>query len=56
VLNEYIDRVVVGVDSIGNFRELLESSDYSCKVNPILTKLASFKEDDEKIILPVNWR
>jgi aryl-alcohol dehydrogenase-like predicted oxidoreductase len=56
VLSEYIDRVVVGIDSIENFRELLGSSDHLCTVKPILTKLASFNVEDEKIILPVNWR
>jgi aryl-alcohol dehydrogenase-like predicted oxidoreductase len=56
VLNDYIDKVVVGIDSIENLRELLTSSDYLCKVDPIMAELASFKVDDEKIILPVNWR
>jgi aryl-alcohol dehydrogenase-like predicted oxidoreductase len=56
VLNEYINKVVVGIDNIENLWELLASSDYLCKVDPIMTELASFKEDDEKIILPVNWR
>ena len=56
VLNEYVDKVVVGIDSIENFRELLDSSNYLHKVNPIMTELISFREVDEKIILPVNWR
>lgn len=56
VLNEYVDKVVVGIDSIENFREILDSSNYLHKVDPIMTELASFKEADEKIILPVNWR
>lgn len=56
VLNNYIDKVVVGIDSIENLRELLTSSDYLCKVDPIMAELASFIEDDERIILPVNWR
>jgi len=56
VLNEYINKVVVGIDNIENLWELLASSDYLCKVDPIMTELASFKEDDEKIILPVIWR
>lgn len=56
VLNEYVDKVVVGIDSIENLQELLTSSDYLDKVDQIMAELTSFKEDDEKIILPVNWR
>jgi hypothetical protein len=56
VLNEYVDKVVVGIDSTENIRELLDSSNYLHKVDSIMTELTSFKEADEKIILPVNWR
>lgn len=56
MLNSYIDKIVVGIDSIENLRELLTSSDYLSRVDPIMAELSSFKEDDEKIILPFNWR
>ncbi|KKG07362.1 aldo/keto reductase [Methanosarcina sp. 2.H.A.1B.4] len=56
VLNDNVDRVVVGVDSIENLKELLTSSEHTDKIKPIMPELLSFREDDEKIILPMNWR
>jgi aryl-alcohol dehydrogenase-like predicted oxidoreductase len=56
ILNDNIDKVVVGVDSVENLRELLASTTYLCKVNQFMDQLTSLRIDDEKIILPVNWR
>ncbi|WP_235282970.1 aldo/keto reductase [Methanosarcina sp. 1.H.T.1A.1] len=56
VLNNYVDRVVVGVDNIENLNELLTSVEHVDKVKPIISELLAFREDDENIILPVNWR
>lgn len=56
VLNDNVDRVVVGVDSIENLKELFISSEHTNKIKPFMPELLAFREDDEKIILPVNWR
>lgn len=56
ILNNYVDRVVVGVDSLENIKELIVSSTQDKKVQPIMEELTSFREEDEQIILPVNWK
>jgi len=56
ILNDSVDKVVVGVDSIENFKENISSLDYLTDVRNILHELSQIKEDDEKIILPVNWK
>ena len=56
ILNDSVDKVVVGVDSIENFKENVSSLDYLTDVRNIINQLSQFKEDDEKIILPVNWK
>ncbi len=56
ILNDSVDKVVVGVDSIENLKENISSLDYLTNVRNILNELSQFKEDDEKIILPVNWK
>jgi len=54
-LNKFVDKVVVGVDSIENFRDIINSSKYLSGVESILNTLDSFKEEDERIIVPSNW-
>lgn len=56
ILNNSVDKVVVGVDSIENFKENISSLNYLTEVKNILKELYKFKEDDENIILPVNWK
>lgn len=49
-----IDRVIIGVNSFKNFADNLDA----CKqlVSPaILSDLRKLREDDEQLILPVNW-
>jgi aryl-alcohol dehydrogenase-like predicted oxidoreductase len=53
--NPYIDNVVVGVDDLDNFKELLTCSEYESAVDKIIPQLAVLTENDEKIVLPVNW-
>lgn len=55
-LNRFVDKVVVGVDSLENLREIFSSLDYHRDVQNIESKLSLFKEDDENIILPFNWK
>ncbi|MBU4445554.1 hypothetical protein KJ656_10805, partial [bacterium] len=55
-LNRFVDKVVVGVDSLNNLKEIISSLDYNRDVENIISKLSLFKEDDENIILPFNWK
>ena len=56
ILNEFVDQVVVGVDSIQNLKEIISSSVYHDDVKNIIPKLYSLREDDEDMILPINWK
>lgn len=56
VLNEFVDQVVVGVDSVLNLKEIVSSSVYRADVENLLEKLYSLREDDENMILPINWK
>jgi len=56
ILNKFVDRVVVGVDSFDNFKEIVSSGDYIKDVETLYKELESFKLNDEKIILPFNWK
>jgi len=56
LLNKFVDKVVVGVDSLRNFKEIIEALDYSRKVESLLNSLFVFKETDENIILPFRWK
>lgn len=55
VLNRFIDRIVVGVDNIANLNEIVYSLESTADVKRIFDELLNFKEDDEKIILPLKW-
>lgn len=56
LLNKFVDKVVVGVDSIQNFKEILTSLNYLTVVGNMYDDLSQFKEEDENIILPFNWK
>ena len=56
ILNEFVDNVVVGVDSLQNIKEIVSSSVYQADVKNVVLKLYSLREDDENMILPINWK
>lgn len=56
VLNPFIDKVVIGVDNIANLKENLNNLKYQGKAKKVYNKLLKLKEEDENIILPVNWK
>jgi aryl-alcohol dehydrogenase-like predicted oxidoreductase len=56
VLNRYVDKVIVGVDGIEDFKEVVHLSRHLPEVARVYDELLCFKEDDEKIILPFNWK
>lgn len=53
---EFIDKVIVGVDNIQHFNEIMQSPAYISKLDNIIHQLSNLRVDDEKIILPFNWR
>jgi len=55
ILNNFIDKVIIGIDSIENLRENIGSLSHQARIKDIYNKLLSLKEDDENIILPINW-
>jgi uncharacterized protein len=56
LLNPLVDKVIIGVDCLENLMENLQSLNDKEKVKMIYSNLISFKEDDENIILPINWK
>jgi aryl-alcohol dehydrogenase-like predicted oxidoreductase len=56
VLNENIDAVVIGVDSLDNLKENIKSLDYKFQCTKVYENLLNMKEEDENIILPMNWK
>ncbi len=56
VQNEFIDNVVMGVDNKGNLEENLKNLSFGQKTKEHLDQINSLKEDDENIILPINWK
>ena len=54
--NEFVDYAVVGIDSIEHLNQVLASSSYGILIDQIKSELAGLRIDDEKIILPVNWK
>lgn len=56
VLNQNIDRVVVGVDSLDNLREILRFPGYLNVSRKLHKDILKLREDDENIILPINWK
>ena len=55
LLNDYIDKVVVGVDDLKNLQDNVAALRYQSEVSQIYDKLIRLQEDDEQIILPFNW-
>ena len=55
VLNEQIDKVIVGVDSLQNLQDNIKSLKYKNNVKIIYEELLGLKENDEKITLSINW-
>lgn len=57
LMNKDIDKVVVGVDSLQNFSEILKSLDCSAELNKsVFGRLSDFRINDENIILPFKWK
>lgn len=56
LLNQLIDKVIVGVDSLRNFREIIDSQNDMKRVRALYSKFISLKVRNNKILLPFNWK
>lgn len=56
LLNENIDKIVIGFDNIEQLKVLINSSSKIEKVKSIYSELEVLKEDDENILLPFKWK
>lgn len=54
--NRLIDKVLVGVDSLKNLREIINSQDDMKRVRAVYSKLALLEIRNNKILLPFNWK
>ncbi len=54
--NECIDKVILGVDNVIHFNKNMEALEYQNKVKNVYDTLLTLKEDDEDIMLPINWK
>jgi aryl-alcohol dehydrogenase-like predicted oxidoreductase len=55
MLNNFIDKVVVGVENIGNLLEHIEAKRHFKAVKRIMDKLLELKENNKNILIPINW-
>ena len=53
--NQYIDKIIIGVDSTKNLLENLQVFNYIPFMQNIIPKLKSLRENDEKLIVPIYW-
>ena len=56
VLLNDVDKVVIGIDSKKNLIENITQLKYVSRINLVYEKLKELREDDENIILPINWK
>ncbi len=55
LLNDKIDKVVIGVDSIDNLKENANAINYMEQTKAIYDQLKQYEVNDLNIILPTNW-
>lgn len=55
-LNKFVDRIVIGVESIKNFEDIILAINYKQSIKQLLPQLLELQENDESIILPFNWK
>ena len=55
LLNPLVDKVVIGVDSIDQLKQNMDSAKYMNKTKNVYGALKKLRMDDEKIIFPFNW-
>jgi aryl-alcohol dehydrogenase-like predicted oxidoreductase len=55
LLNNHIDRVIVGVDDLKNLQENIAALQYQNDVSHLYDRFILLQEEDEHIILPFHW-
>ena len=55
LLNQKIDKVIIGVDTLDNLKKNLDVYEYLDELKKIKENLNNFIENNEKILLPYNW-
>lgn len=55
-LNDNIDKIIIGVDSLEHLKQNVGSFDYIEKTRVIYKLLESLEIHDENVILPYNWK
>lgn len=54
--NKYIDKVIVGVDSLENLVEIVDASGGQVLSKDIVSEILDMHIDDENILLPFKWK
>jgi aryl-alcohol dehydrogenase-like predicted oxidoreductase len=55
LMNENVDKVVIGIDSLEDLKENIYSVKFHNDVIKVCSKIVNFEETDEKIIIPIKW-
>ncbi len=55
-LNRYIDRIVIGVDTVTQLKENIKELNEAAKIKPVIESLEFVRETDEDVLLPFNWK
>lgn len=55
MLNEHIEKLIIGVDSLTHLQENIKALTHCREVRRLYNRLLLLREDDESIILPPNW-
>ena len=56
MLNPFIDKVIIGVDSMEQLKQNINFTEYLNKTKGLYELLKSLRIDNEEIILPYNWK
>ncbi|MDD5005735.1 MAG: aldo/keto reductase [Candidatus Omnitrophica bacterium] len=56
LLNPFLDKVIIGVDSVEQLRQNIDSFEYLDKTKNIYDLLESLKLDYEEVIIPNKWK
>jgi aryl-alcohol dehydrogenase-like predicted oxidoreductase len=54
--NPYVDKVLIGVDSVANLKDNLDFNLRENKYDNLKSMLIQLEEQNEKILLPFNWK
>jgi aryl-alcohol dehydrogenase-like predicted oxidoreductase len=55
LMNENLDKVVIGVDSLENLKENIDGLKFHKDIVKIFSKIIELRETDEEIIIPIKW-